>query len=279
MKFLVLGSSGQVGSALSFYLESRGHSVIPFDIVRTPDEDLRRPSRLLERAVADADYVFFLAFDVGGSVYLAKYQNTFDFIHNNCRLMAVTFDALARYKKPFLFASSQMATMGFSNYGLQKAVGEKYTEALGGITVKFWNVYGVEHDPEKTHVITDFVNMARTKHRIDMRTNGKEERQFLFAEDCAEALEILALRDKELPRTANYHITNFEWTSVREVAELIAERFPGTSINPAAATDQVQQGQKNEADPFILQYWKPKTSMREGIGKIINSMTSINKLG
>ena len=39
--------------------------------------------------------------------------------------MVNTFDLLAKYKKPFLFASSQMSNMGYSNYGILKLLGEK----------------------------------------------------------------------------------------------------------------------------------------------------------
>lgn len=272
MKFLILGSSGQVGLALHDHLEKSGHSVIPFDIVRSEDEDLRVGGIPLENAINHADYIYFLAFDVGGSNYLAKYQYSFDFIHNNIKLMEVTFDALKRHNKPFLFASSQMSNMGFSNYGLLKAIGEKYTNSLGGLVVKFWNVYGIEHDPDKTHVITDFIEMAAKNLKINMRTTGTEVRQFLYSKDCAEALETLALHDKNLPRDANYHITNFEWSSIIDIATAVASLYPGCKIIPGEKIDNVQQGQKNEPDPFILNYWKPKTSIQDGIKQIAQSI-------
>ena len=65
-----------------------------------------------------------------------------------------------------------MANMSYSSYGLTKSIGEKITSVLGGVTVKFWNVYGVEHDPEKTHAITDFINKARNTGVINMLTDG-----------------------------------------------------------------------------------------------------------
>ena len=56
--------------------------------------------------------------------------------------MAQTFGFLEKYKKPFVFASSQMSNMSYSPYGVLKRVGELYTRSLKGLTVKFWNVYG-----------------------------------------------------------------------------------------------------------------------------------------
>ena len=48
--------------------------------------------------------------------------------------------------------------MSYSPYGVMKRVGEMYTKSLGGLIVHFWNVYGIEKDMEKAHVITDFIS-------------------------------------------------------------------------------------------------------------------------
>ena len=149
-KILILGSSGQIGAYLTEYLRNKGKHVYEFDIVNDSSEDLATiPNLLLEERIADSDFVFFLAFDVGGSRYLKKYQHTFQFINNNCRLMANTFGLLKKYNKRFVFASSQMSNMSYSPYGVLKNVGEIYTKSLNGLIVKFWNVYGIEKDYEK----------------------------------------------------------------------------------------------------------------------------------
>src|SRR5262245_48409584 len=122
MKYLVLGSSGQIGGHLCAYLEKKGDGVIPFDVARDSSEDLRSNSSLLTKKMQEADFVFFLAFDVGGALYLQQYQNTYDFISNNVRIMNNTFETLRALNKPFLFASSQMANMQQSPYGVLKAV-------------------------------------------------------------------------------------------------------------------------------------------------------------
>jgi nucleoside-diphosphate-sugar epimerase len=274
MKYLVLGSAGQIGAALTQHLRSKGHTVHEFDIVNTSKEDLRIAGNpLLAKRMADSDFVFFLAFDVGGSTYLAKYQKTFEFVSNNVKLMDATFDALKKKGTPFLFASSQMSNMSYSSYGSLKAVGEFYTRILGGILVKFWNVYGVENDPEKTHVITDFIAKARDTRVIDMMTDGTEERQFLYSVDCSEALHALSGRYAEIPRDRELHVTNFEWSTVLQVAGLVAEHFPGTRIVAAKAADSVQKNKRNEPDPYILNYWKPKTSLKQGIAELARHYT------
>ena len=139
-KILVLGSGGQVGAYLTEYLRCADVEVMEFDITNGPDQDMTViPNGELEAKIYMADFVYFLAFDVGGSHYLKKYQHTFNFIDNNTRLMANAFGLIEKYKKPFVFASSQMSNMSYSPYGVLKRVGELYTKSLGGLIVKFWN--------------------------------------------------------------------------------------------------------------------------------------------
>jgi nucleoside-diphosphate-sugar epimerase len=273
LKYLVLGSAGQVGLALCHYLTEQGHEISTYDIADNENQDLRVPNHpVLDQLIRDNDFVFFLAWDVGGSVYLAKYQDTFDFIQNNLKITTNTFEILHRQNKPFIFASSQMANMSYSSYGLTKSIGEKMTSVLGGVTVKFWNVYGVEHDPEKTHVVTDFINKAKNTGVINMLTDGTESRQMLHATDCSECLYTLSTKYNELPRDQEYHITSFEWTTMLEIANIIAEDFPGTVVQPAQSKDMIQKDKKNEANRNILKYWQPKISLREGIKSIIKEM-------
>ena len=273
MKYLVLGSAGQIGLALCNYLRKQGHEVSTFDLVDNPAQDLRINSKELQQAIADCDFVFFLAWDVGGSRYLAKYQDTFDFVQNNLKIIVNTFDTIKQHNKPFIFASSQMANMSYSSYGLTKSIGEKITSVLDGVTVKFWNVYGIEHDPEKTHVVTDFINKARDTGVIDMRTDGTEQRQMLHANDCSECLYMLSQKYNELPRDKEYHVSNFEWNTMLDVAEIIAGHYPGTVIKPSTAKDTVQKDKRNEPDTWILNYWKPKISLVDGIKDIIKEMS------
>jgi nucleoside-diphosphate-sugar epimerase len=269
MKYLVLGSSGQIGLELCKFLKTNGHDVTEFDIVSNPNEDLRQQG-ILENYIKKTDFVMFLAFDVGGSRYLKKYQHTYDFIDNNVRLTLFTFETLKKYNKPFIFASSQMANMSYSPYGVCKSLGEIYSKALNGLTVKFWNVYGPEHDLEKSHVITDFILKAK-EGKIEMMTDGKEERQFLHAEDCSRCLMILSEKYDEIDRESNLHITNFEWNTILEVAEIIKDSIP-CEVIPSTEIDTVQLNKRNEPDPYILNFWKPKISLKDGINKIIEEL-------
>ena len=76
MKITILGSSGQIGAYLTEYLRDKGHHVTEFDKNNSYHEDMTTiPNPFLKNAIMDSDFIFFLAFDVGGSRYLKKYQH------------------------------------------------------------------------------------------------------------------------------------------------------------------------------------------------------------
>ena len=277
MKVLNLGSSGQIGAYLTEYLRNKGHEVIEYDKNLGARYNLTAiPSTWLESCIKQADFVFFLAFDVGGSRYLKKYQNTFDFINNNTRLMANVFGLLEKYNKRFVFASSQMSNMSYSPYGVMKRVGELYTTSLKGLIVKFWNVYGIEKDMDKAHVLTDFIKKGFEQGDFEMMTDGTEERQFLYAEDCCEALETIMENYTDFKPEDPLHITSFHATSIKEVAAIIMGQFnligKPIKINPGLAKDSVQMDKRNEANSYIMDWWLPQTNMQDGIKAVFDEM-------
>ena len=277
MKVTILGSSGQIGAYLTEYLRKKGHEVIEFDKNFDEKHDMPViPNIKLHGAIHQSDFVFFLAFDVGGSHYLKKYQHTFKFLDNNARMMVNAFEHIARYKKPFVFASSQMSNMSYSPYGVMKRVGELYTKSLSGLIVKFWNVYGIEKDMEKAHVITDFIVKGFETGNIDMMTDGTEEREFLYAEDCCEALETVMQEYTAFTSSDELHITSGVSTSILEIARNIQSLFKEigkeVDVSPSPSKDEVQKDARNIPDPYIKKWWQSKTSITDGIKKVFTEM-------
>jgi nucleoside-diphosphate-sugar epimerase len=269
MNVLVLGSSGLIGTTLCKTLESQGHSVSEFDIEHDPSEDLRIDGAV-DDAISQCDAVMFLAFDVGGAKYLEKYQHTYDFINNNVKILENTFESIRKHDKPFIYTSSQMIEVTDSTYGTLKYLGEKYAKTLGGITVRLWNVYGYEETGIKSHVIPDFVEKARAGN-IDLMTDGSEERQFLYVDDCCDCFNtILENYDDLVKHQTPIHVSSFKWVSVLELGIMIACEFEGCKVTPNSKCDQVQTDSMIQPDEFILNYWQPKTSLIQGVREIIN---------
>ena len=277
MKVTILGSGGQIGAYLTEYLRKKDYEVFEFDITNGEHQDMTHiPNTYLRSAIMNSDFVFFLAFDVGGSHYLKKYQHTFKFINNNTRLMANVFGYLEQYDKPFVFASSQMSNMSYSPYGVMKRVGELYTKSLNGVIIKFWNVFGIEKDMEKAHVITDFIVKGFETGVIDMMTDGTEEREFLYAEDCCEALETIMGCYDQFTCDDELHITTGVSTSILEIARNIQVLFKNigkeVKVIPASSKDEVQKDARNIPDPYIKKWWQPKTDVVDGITKVFEEM-------
>ena len=277
MKITILGSSGQIGSYLTEYLRKKDYEVFEFDIVNGEHQDMTHiPNSYLRNAIMNCDFVFFLSFDVGGSHYLKKYQHTFNFIDNNARMMVNVFGLIDQYEKPFVFASSQMSSMSYSPYGVLKRVGELYTKSLQGLIVKFWNVYGIERDMEKAHVITDFIHKGFKTGKIDMMTDGKEQREFLYAEDCCEAMETILQNYNSFSSDDELHITTGASTSILEIAQHIQVLFKKINLEidivPNKSKDEVQKDARNVSDPYIKKWWTPKTNIVDGLSKVFDQI-------
>ena len=175
-----------------------------------------------------------------------------------------------------MFASSQMSNLSFSSYGILKNVGELYTKSLGGLVTKFWNVYGIEKDYEKSHVITDFIRKGFESGVIDMITDGQEEREFLYAQDCCDALEIVMNKYNDFKSDDELHVTSFNSIKIIDIAMLIQQQFSfigkKVDIKPSIDIDTVQQNSKNIASKYLLNWWTPSTTLDSGIAKVFTSM-------
>jgi nucleoside-diphosphate-sugar epimerase len=260
MKILVLGSEGVIGTALCKALEESGHRVTHWDIKLTNAHDLSNSLNIykLKNVVDDSDFVFFLAYDVGGAKYI--WDVDLDFVNRNNMIMINTFNLLK--DKKFIFASSTMFNMD-NVYGTLKYVGEHYTRKLGGISTRFWNVYGPENVSEKSHVITDMIHKYKTKGYIDLMTDGEEERQFLHTDDCAKCLMKVMENYEDIRRkTDSVDITSFESTKIVDVAKHICN-----DVRPSEKKMNTHD-RFNEPRDFILQYWKPEITLKEGIASL-----------
>lgn len=73
------------------------------------------------------------------------------------------------------------------------------------------------------------------------------------------------------------HITSFEYNSIHYVSEIIEKEFckigkTDVKIRPGSSKDSVQLDKRNEASDYITKWWKPKTSIEQGIIKVFEEM-------
>jgi nucleoside-diphosphate-sugar epimerase len=273
-RLVVLGSEGLIGRQLCAELESRGAQCARIDIQLGPEHDLRaeRCEPFLN-ALSEADLVYHLAFDVGGSRYLARQEAEASFIDNNTRILVNTFKYIHELSVPTIFASSQMSHLPRTSYGLLKALGERLSQAAGGSSIRLWNVYGNEEQGEKSHVVPDFVDMALRTGTITMRTAGREKRDLMYAGDAATLLaDLVQSPDSPLAPGVTLDVATGTWTSIQEVAEIVAE-LTGASIVPGALQD-IFAGNDNH-DPSISDFVASRSFLpvSAGIAEIVRQST------
>lgn len=248
-KNLVLGGSGAIGTALCRHLNFKNETIINLDIKE--GFDLRKES--LED-FKNVDYVWFLAWDVGGAKYLNAKKNQLSIIRNNTLICQNVFSFLEETGIPFMFTSSQLAADD-NTYGMTKLLGEYWTNLLQGQIARFWNVYGWETPGERSHVIPDLIMQAITKKKISLFTSGDEERQFIYMKDCVENLYLA--RESKLK---NIHLTNGSWVKIKDIATLIGNNF---NVPVHFGTEK---GYEKKIDPdFTHSVFKWKTSLEKGI--------------
>jgi nucleoside-diphosphate-sugar epimerase len=253
MNNLVLGSEGFVGKYFCEYLEGLGETVFRFDIEGNVTQDCRTAKIPLE----NIDRVYFLAWDVGGAKYLYKHDSQFRQLEWNLQILLNVMPQLRTNNTPLLFASSQLAQEYDTVYGSTKKVGEVWTKLLGGVCVRFWNVYGpLEKPSERSHVISDFVHQAHSSKQIKMLSTGQELRQFVHVDDVSRAMHMAMNQNLK----GVYDITSFEWISVLDVAKFIgnemgAEVLPGTETGRTPITPMVGK----------VPHWWPQIQLEEGI--------------
>jgi len=275
MNLLVLGSHGCIGTAVCKFLKEKGHTVIPWDIKMGPDYDLRIPGNI-DSILSTVDFVFFLAFDVGGSKYNIE---SLEYINNNVQIVMNTFTSLSKYNKPFIHTTSQMSNMNHNTYSVIKRLGELYTKQLGGINVKIWNVYGSEPINEKSHVIPDFIHQAIHSNEIQMKTTGEEERQFVFSEDFANGIYTIFKKYDEFKVLNNecIDISSYKWITITDVAnsiqEVAKELLQKDIIIKKGSMVGTFQILKNEpALSKLNDLWTPTTTLKEGITSVFKTM-------
>ncbi len=253
-KNLVLGGDGTIGQSLCTYLISIGEEVISLDL--KSGFDIRTQS--LED-YADFDYVWFLAWDVGGAKYLANENYLVNIIRNNATICERIFSFLENSKIPFMFASSQMASPN-TPYGVTKLLGEEWTRLLGGQICRFWNVYGWEEPGVKSHVIPDLILQALEHKKIELMTDGQEERQFIFMDDCVK--NMVDIRNAGATRV---DITDGKWVTIEYIAQQIA------SLHQVPLKLGSKQGYSNKIEPVLTYPLLFTTDLRKGIDLISKS--------
>jgi GDP-L-fucose synthase len=293
MKVLVTGGGGFLGSHLVERLESDGHDVFAthhgdFDLTRSEDTE-----RLFD--AARPERVFHLAAEVGGIG--ANRANPGRYWYANLMMGAhvleqsrhhgveklVIVGTVCAYPKltPVPFKEERLWD-GYPEetnapYGVAKKTllvgAQAYREQYGlhSIFLLPTNLYGPrdKFHPTNAHVIPDLIRkMLESPDEVVLWGDGSPTREFLFVDDCVEALALAADRyDAAEP----VNLGAGKEISIRELAELVAEvtGFTGriewdTSKPNGQPRRSVDASRARERFGF-----EARTSLREGLERTV----------
>jgi GDP-L-fucose synthase len=167
------------------------------------------------------------------------------------------------------------------NYGLTKKMmsvqGWAYKKQYGmdSIHLILTNLYGPgdSYNPDRSHVaaalVRKFVEAAsENRPSVEVWGTGKPVREFMYVEDCADAILLAAERYEDL---TPMNIGPGAGISIRELAELIQE-LTGFAGEIRWNTDKPDGQMVKVLDASRMKKhlgWTPPTSLRAGLGQTI----------
>ena len=293
MRVLVTGGGGFLGSHLVERLEAAGDDLFA---ARRQDYDLTHEGDAA-RLFADAqpELVFHLAAEVGGiganranpgRYWYANLQmgvNVLEQARVQAAAKLVLVGTVCAYPKhtPVPFQEAELWN-GYPEetnapYGLAKKTllvgAQAYREQYGLHTIYLLptNLYGPRDnfDLETSHVIPALIRkMIESRDEIVLWGDGSPTREYLYVEDCAEAL-LLAAQRYDGPEPVNVG-TGVE-TSIRETAELVAELvgFEGEIVwDPSMPNGQPRRSLDASRARELFGF-EAETSLRDGLARTV----------
>ena len=308
---LVTGGLGFIGSNLAIRLVRDGARVAVCDAmipgyggneanVREVERDLEihrsdvRDEDEMARLVAGRDVVFHLAAQVS---HVLSLSNPYPDIDINIKGTATVLEACRKRNPEALVVRS--GTRGQYGPAVRMPVAEDapadprgiyeisqlsaemicrtYTRIHGIRTVplRLTNVYGPRGQMKHSHfgVVNWFVRLALEGQPIPIFGTGKILRDFLYVDDCVDALVAAACEPATVGEIVN--VGNDRSSTFLEVAEILREIVPGTEI---VFTDFSPERKAQEPGDFVsdiskirrLTGWSPRVELREGLARTVD---------
>ncbi len=292
-KIFVAGHRGMVGSAIVRSLQAKGYA----NVLTASREQLDLLSQSAVRTFLQAekpDYIFIAAAKVGG----IHANNTYraDFIYQNLMIEANLIHAAHEagvqslmflgssciyprdcpqpIKESYLLTAPLEPTNEM--YAIAKIAGIKLCEAYNHqhgrqyISVMPTNLYGLNdnYDLNSSHVLPALIHKSHKAKLAGDKTytvwgSGTPKREFLFADDLADACTFLMESDYSGPLL---NIGTGEDLTIRELAETVMDvvGFKGELAFDSSKPDGTPRKLLDVSALHALG-WKAKTSLREGI--------------
>jgi UDP-glucose 4-epimerase len=307
---LITGGLGFIGSNLAIRLVREGADVTVCDAmlegyggnfanVREVEGEIEtriadvRDEEEMGRLVEGRDVIFHLAAQVS---HVLSLSNPYPDIDINIKGTAVVLEACRKRNPSALVVRS--GTRGQYGPAVTLPVSEEtppnprgiyeisqlsaemicrtYTRIHGVRTVplRLTNVYGPRSQMKHPHfgVVNWFVRLALTGEPVPIFGTGKILRDFLYVDDCVEALVAAAVEPATVGEVLN--VGDDRASTFLEVAEILRDLVPGTRI---VFTDFTPERKAQEPGDFVsdiskirrLTGWQPSIGLREGLARTV----------
>lgn len=304
-KIYIAGHRGMVGSAILRRLQKEGYSNFVF---RTSGElDLRNQQAVADFFAAEKpEYVFLAAAKVGGIIANNTYRA--EFLYDNLTIQNnIIHNAYLTGVKKLMFLGSSCiypklapqplkeeyllsGPLEYTNepYAIAKIAGIKmcdaYREQYGCnfISVMPTNLYGPNdnYDLNTSHVLPALIRKMHEakvegKDKVEVWGSGTPRREFLHADDLADACYFLMMNYNE-PGLVNVGVG--EDVSIKELAQLVKEivGFEGELIFDTSKPDGTPR-KLMDVSKLHSFGWKAKISLREGVESVYQQHFSLEE--
>ena len=310
-KVLITGGMGFIGSNLAIQLARLGAEVtiadamIPdyggnlFNVHPVRDEvrfnlcDIR-DSNAMNWLVRDKDYVFHFA---GQVCHITSLEDPFPDIDMNIKGTAVLMEAVRRHapRAVVLYTGTRgqygptvklpvnedtpMNPKGI--YEISNLTAEKIiqvyndTHGIRSVMLRLTNVYGPRAQMKHSRfgVANWFVRLAIDGETIRVFGDGSILRDFLFIDDCVDAIVLAAASDRAMGEVFNVGVD--QPSNFLELAKTIIEvagsgRWEFAPFSPERAAQEPGDFYSDISKIRARLGWEPRTSLRDGIRRSVD---------
>lgn len=217
LKFVVTGSEGFIGKALTAFLREKEYDIVCID-------------RAFGVEASDIDSILTLEGDVACVFHLAAQTSVFNsdleqIRRDNIDTFMTVCDACREHNVPLVYASSSTAAEGntTSMYGISKRFNEDYAMCYNhdAVGVRFHNIYGP--DPRQGTLLWHLMN----DDVVTLYNSGRNVRHFTYIDDAVEGLLYAYKEIKQYSwdsRNRVMNVANPDALPVWEFARLVSER-------------------------------------------------------
>ncbi len=289
MKYLITGSAGFIGKALTEKLRAMGHQTLSFDIV-DQGGDIRNLENLTQTC-GDVDGIFHLAAHASVQYSLENPLSSFE--TNVSGTLNIFEAARVNGGIPVVYASSAAIYGDFpdlpleetapsnplSPYAMHKKMNEDIANNYGknfkvaSFGLRFFNIYGPGQNPHSPYagVISIFQERLQTGSPVTLYGDGFQSRDFVYIDDATAAL-CLAM-DKASPESPVCNICTGKSTSILDLVNILSKHMDSEAridLQDARPGD-IKHSVGSPALFEKLTGYTPGTSVEDGLKSLIEN--------